>query len=72
MFIESEIIIENHPLSCYTSRKFDYSTKLNEILMQNESLGIFDFVYVCIYISLLLVLIYINFKEICRIHGVRK
>ncbi|CAB4391066.1 unnamed protein product [Rhizophagus irregularis] len=25
-----------HPLTCYTSRKFDYSVKLNEILNQEE------------------------------------
>ncbi len=30
--IENEPVIENHPLSCYTSRKIDYSEKLNEIL----------------------------------------
>ncbi|PKC09967.1 kinase-like protein [Rhizophagus irregularis] len=29
-------IIPNHPLSCYTSRKIDYSAKLNEILSQRE------------------------------------
>ncbi|CAB4431829.1 unnamed protein product [Rhizophagus irregularis] len=34
---ENEVIIQNHPLSCYTSRKFDYSTKLNEILKSSES-----------------------------------
>jgi len=30
--IENEPVIENHPLSCYTSRRIDYSAKLNEIL----------------------------------------
>ena len=25
-----------HPKSCYTSRKIDYSAKLNEILAQDE------------------------------------
>ena len=25
-----------HPKSCYSSRKFDYSAKLNEILAQDE------------------------------------
>ncbi|CAB4440984.1 unnamed protein product [Rhizophagus irregularis] len=25
-----------HPLTCYTSKKFDYSVKLNEILNQEE------------------------------------
>ncbi|RGB31942.1 kinase-like domain-containing protein [Rhizophagus diaphanus] len=34
---ENEVIIQNHPLSCYTSRKFDYSTELNEILKLSES-----------------------------------
>ncbi|GBB85701.1 hypothetical protein RclHR1_12190005 [Rhizophagus clarus] len=29
-------ITRNHPLSCYTSRKIDYSAKLNENLNQNE------------------------------------
>lgn len=32
----NEPIIPNHPLSCYTSRKIDYSAKLNEILSQRE------------------------------------
>ncbi|RIA91089.1 kinase-like domain-containing protein [Glomus cerebriforme] len=41
---ENESIIEFHPLSCYTSRKFDFSTILNEILIHSnlissESLG---------------------------------
>ncbi|CAB5363422.1 unnamed protein product [Rhizophagus irregularis] len=34
--IVNEPIIPNHPLSCYTSRKIDYSAKLNEILSQRE------------------------------------
>ncbi|CAB4386627.1 unnamed protein product [Rhizophagus irregularis] len=29
-------IIENHPLSCYISRKIDHYAKLNEILDQGE------------------------------------
>ena len=29
-------ITKNHPLSCYTSRKIDYSAKLNEILIKEE------------------------------------
>ncbi|GES81542.1 kinase-like domain-containing protein [Rhizophagus clarus] len=33
---ENEPIIQNHPSTCYTSRKFDYSTKLNEMLNQGE------------------------------------
>ncbi|PKK73562.1 kinase-like protein [Rhizophagus irregularis] len=32
----NEPITKNHPLSCYTSRKIDYSAKLNEILNQEE------------------------------------
>ncbi|GBC45062.1 kinase-like domain-containing protein [Rhizophagus irregularis DAOM 181602=DAOM 197198] len=32
----NEPITKNHPLSCYTSRKIDYSTKLNETLTQEE------------------------------------
>ena len=28
-----------HPKSCYSSRKFDYSAKLNEILAQDELSG---------------------------------
>ncbi|CAB5387535.1 unnamed protein product [Rhizophagus irregularis] len=32
----NEPITKNHPLSCYTSRKIDYSAKLNEILTQEE------------------------------------
>src|SRR6266536_972084 len=35
-FIENEPEIVYHPKSCYTSRKFDYSAKLNEILAQDE------------------------------------
>ena len=31
-----EQITENHPLSCYTSRRIEYSAKLNEILTQEE------------------------------------
>ena len=34
-------ITKNHPLSCYTSRKIDYSAKLNEILNQEELSSIF-------------------------------
>ncbi|CAB5388843.1 unnamed protein product [Rhizophagus irregularis] len=34
---ENEVIIQNHPLSCYTSRKFNYSKELNEILKSSES-----------------------------------
>ncbi|GBC38121.2 kinase-like domain-containing protein [Rhizophagus irregularis DAOM 181602=DAOM 197198] len=34
---ENEVIIQNHPLSCYTSRKINYSTELNEILKSSES-----------------------------------
>ena len=30
-------ISKNHPLSCYTSRKIGYSTRLNEILNQELS-----------------------------------
>ena len=30
--MENEPVIENHPLSCYTSRIIDYSSKLNEKL----------------------------------------
>ncbi|CAB4493763.1 unnamed protein product [Rhizophagus irregularis] len=33
---ENEPEIIYHPKSCYTSRKFNYSTKLNEILLQDE------------------------------------
>ncbi|CAB4435213.1 unnamed protein product [Rhizophagus irregularis] len=33
---KNESITKNHPLSCYTSRKIDYSAKLNEILTQEE------------------------------------
>ncbi|RIA83939.1 kinase-like domain-containing protein, partial [Glomus cerebriforme] len=33
---DNEPIIQNHPLSFYTSRKIDYSSKLNEILNQDE------------------------------------
>ena len=33
---ENELIIQNHPLSCYTSKRIDYSAKLNEILSQKE------------------------------------
>ena len=32
----NEPITKNHPLSCYTSRKIDYSVKLNKILNQEE------------------------------------
>ncbi|CAB4387591.1 unnamed protein product [Rhizophagus irregularis] len=32
----NEPITKNHPLSCYTSRKIDYSMKLNETLTQEE------------------------------------
>ncbi len=32
----NEPITENHSLSCYTSRKIDYSAKLNKILNQEE------------------------------------
>ncbi|UZO07082.1 uncharacterized protein OCT59_027385 [Rhizophagus irregularis] len=35
-FPNNEPITKNHPLSCYTSRKIDYSAKLNEILTQEE------------------------------------
>ena len=35
--IENELVTKNHPLSCYTSRKIDYSAKLNEILNQELS-----------------------------------
>jgi hypothetical protein len=31
-YTENEPVIHNHQLSCYTSRKIDYSAKLNEIL----------------------------------------
>ena len=34
--IENEPGITYHPKSCYSSRKFDYSAKLNEILAQDE------------------------------------
>ncbi|CAB5200313.1 unnamed protein product [Rhizophagus irregularis] len=32
----NEQITKNHPLSCYTGRKIDYSAKINEILSQEE------------------------------------
>ncbi|RGB35186.1 hypothetical protein C1646_667925 [Rhizophagus diaphanus] len=32
----NEPLTKNHPLSCDTSRKIDYSAKLNEILNQEE------------------------------------
>ncbi|EXX66635.1 kinase-like domain-containing protein [Rhizophagus irregularis DAOM 181602=DAOM 197198] len=32
----NEQITKNHPLSCYTSRKIEYSAKINEILSQEE------------------------------------
>ncbi|CAB4435155.1 unnamed protein product [Rhizophagus irregularis] len=32
----NEPITKNHPSSCYTSRKIDYSAKLNGILTQEE------------------------------------
>ncbi|POG73394.1 kinase-like domain-containing protein [Rhizophagus irregularis DAOM 181602=DAOM 197198] len=32
----NEPITKNHPLSCYTSKKINYSAKLNEILTQEE------------------------------------
>ncbi|CAI2179281.1 9772_t:CDS:2 [Funneliformis geosporum] len=32
---ENAPIINNHPLSCYTSRRIDYSAKLNEIFSEN-------------------------------------
>ncbi|CAB4412492.1 unnamed protein product [Rhizophagus irregularis] len=35
---ENETFIKNHPSSYYTSRKIDYAEKLNEILVQEESL----------------------------------
>ena len=34
--LENEPIIQNHPLSCYTSKRIDYSAKLNEVLSQEE------------------------------------
>ena len=34
--IENEPEIVYHPKSCYTSRKLNYSDKLNEILAQDE------------------------------------
>jgi hypothetical protein len=34
--IDNEPEIVYHPKSCYTSRKFNYSAKLNEILLQDE------------------------------------
>ncbi|UZO14384.1 uncharacterized protein OCT59_005843 [Rhizophagus irregularis] len=37
---ENETFIENHPSSCYTSRKIDYAEKLNEILDQEENLAV--------------------------------
>ncbi|CAB5396149.1 unnamed protein product [Rhizophagus irregularis] len=33
---ETEPLIQNYPSTCYTSRKIDYSAKLNEILNQEE------------------------------------
>ncbi|CAB4435212.1 unnamed protein product [Rhizophagus irregularis] len=37
LFLVSNVpIIENHPLSCYTSRKIEYSAKINEILGEEE------------------------------------
>ncbi|GBC05820.1 hypothetical protein RclHR1_06440007 [Rhizophagus clarus] len=35
---DNELIIQNHPLSYYTSRRFDYSTRLNDLLTSGESL----------------------------------
>jgi hypothetical protein len=35
-FIDNEPEILYHPKSCYTSRKFNYSAKLNETLLQDE------------------------------------
>lgn len=35
-FLVNEQITENHPLSSYTSRKIDYSAKLNEIIFREE------------------------------------
>ncbi|GBC04570.1 hypothetical protein RclHR1_05750002 [Rhizophagus clarus] len=32
----NEPITKNHQLSCYTSRKINYSAKINEILVQEE------------------------------------
>ncbi|CAI2184011.1 14104_t:CDS:2, partial [Funneliformis geosporum] len=34
---EHELVIQKHPSSCYTSRKFDHSAKLNKILSQDLS-----------------------------------
>ncbi|PKC13721.1 kinase-like protein [Rhizophagus irregularis] len=36
LLVSNEPITKNHPLSCDTSRKIDYSAKLNEILNQEE------------------------------------
>ncbi|UZO14427.1 uncharacterized protein OCT59_005884 [Rhizophagus irregularis] len=33
---DNEPVIQNHPLSCYISRKIDFSSILNEILNQEE------------------------------------
>ncbi|CAG8727593.1 2689_t:CDS:2, partial [Funneliformis caledonium] len=33
---QDEPAVINHPLSCYKSRIFDYTVKLNEILNQDE------------------------------------
>ncbi|CAB4376406.1 unnamed protein product [Rhizophagus irregularis] len=33
---DNEPVIQNHPLSCYISRKIDFSSNLNEILNQEE------------------------------------
>ncbi|GBC03671.1 hypothetical protein RclHR1_05250007 [Rhizophagus clarus] len=35
--VPENVHVINHPLSCYTSRKIDYSAKLNEILSQELS-----------------------------------
>ena len=34
--LDNEPITNNHPLSCYTSRKINYSARLNKILNQEE------------------------------------
>ncbi|CAB4435218.1 unnamed protein product [Rhizophagus irregularis] len=38
----NEPITKNHPLSCYTSRKIDYSAKLNEILTELSTKIVID------------------------------
>lgn len=36
LFTDNEAVIQNHPSSCYISRKIDFSSNLNEILNQDD------------------------------------